>query len=176
MLERVSLLSHAEAAPELSRRACGMVRQYHAWPDRFLEMARRLAEAIGAPGIPAPGRAVRGAAASLLRIHPQRIWLVSQEAASAPSLPSEIGAALDLSQARSIIHVDAASAVTVLCRFVAIDLRPDRFAVDAVAVTPLHRGGGGLWRRPGGFDILAPRSFAASIWDVLSETTVRLRG
>jgi sarcosine oxidase gamma subunit len=31
-----------------------------------------------------------------------------------------------------------------------------------------------LWRRADGVDILAPRSFAASLWDLLAETAGRL--
>jgi sarcosine oxidase subunit gamma len=175
MLERVSPIPGG-IAPGLSRRVCGMLLQYHAWPDRFADMARRLADESGAPGIPAPGRAVHGAGASLLRVHPQRIWVVSQgEAAPIPDLPSEIGAVLDLSHARTIIRIDAAHAAALLSRFVAVDLRPERFAVDAVAATPLHRVGVVLWRRREAIDILAPRSFAASIWSVLTETAARLQ-
>src|SRR5512145_75370 len=97
-----------------------------------------------------------------------------------PSAPTrqavdpQLGAALDLSHARSIIRVADDIAEPLLSRFIAIDLRRHRFAVDDVAITPLHRVSVILWRRPQGVDVLAPRSFARSIWDLLAETAERL--
>jgi heterotetrameric sarcosine oxidase gamma subunit len=61
-----------------------------------------------------------------------------------------------------------------LSRFVTVDLRPVHFAVDALALTPLHKVGVLLWKRSDGIDILTPRSFAASLWDLLSETAERI--
>lgn len=173
MLERVAPIAHRSAAG-LSTGRLETLLQFHAWPDRFPAMARDLAERFGAAAVPAPGRAVQGKDCALLRVHPQRIWLVSDRSVTAPTLPPETGAVLDLSQARTVIHIEAAKAGPVLSRFVTVDLRPEHFAVDRIAVTPLHRVSVLLWRRAGGIDILAPRSFAASLWDVLTETAERL--
>jgi heterotetrameric sarcosine oxidase gamma subunit len=129
----------------------------------------------GAAGSPAPGKAVNGGQGALLRIHPQRLWLLApRENAVAEPLVAGDGVTLDLSHARAIISVEAGIAETLLSRFVAIDLRGDRFAVDEVAATSLHRVPVVLWRRAEGIDILAPRSFARSIWDVLAEAVARL--
>jgi heterotetrameric sarcosine oxidase gamma subunit len=172
MLERVSPIAHPASA-DLSTRRFETLLQFHAWPDRFATMARDLAAACGASA-PSAGHAVEGGGCALLRVHPQRIWLASEQVVAAPSLAPEIGAVLDLSHARTIIHAANHIAVPVLSRFVAIDLRPDRFANDDIAVTPLHRVSVVLWRRADGIDILAPRSFAASLWDLLAETAGRL--
>jgi heterotetrameric sarcosine oxidase gamma subunit len=138
-------------------------------------MATMLAAHCGLSNAPAPGKALMGADAALLRIHPQRLWLISEQPSHAgPTLDPGTGATLDLSHARTIIHAANHIAVPVLSRFVAIDLRPDRFANDDIAVTPLHRVSVVLWRRADGIDILAPRSFARSIWDLLAETIERL--
>ncbi|HET6620031.1 MAG TPA: hypothetical protein VFG64_08820 [Dongiaceae bacterium] len=126
------------------------------------------------PEAPRAGKAVSGAGAALLRIHPQRLWLVADRAGDHPALDSDIGATLDLSHGRTIIHVAEAIAAPLLSRFIAIDLRPHRFAADDVAVTPLHRVSVVLWRRADGIDILAPRSFARSIRELLAETAERL--
>ena len=171
MADRISPVSQNKPVAGFSHRACAVLLQYHAWPDRYAEMARGLATRCGLPEAPRPGKAARGATAGLLRVHPQRLWLVAEEgrASDHPKLGAEMGATLDLSHARTIIHVSEDSAVPLLSRFVAIDLRPHRFAEDDIALTPIHRVGVVLWRRADGIDVLAPRSFARSIWELLAE-------
>jgi heterotetrameric sarcosine oxidase gamma subunit len=148
--------------------------QYHAWPETYAQMSAVLAAHCGVPEAPSAGKAVFGAGAALLRIHPQRLWLLADRAGDHPALGADIGATVDLSHGRTIIHVADDVAVPLLSRFIAIDLRPHRFAVDDVAVTPLHRVSVVLWRRADGIDILAPRSFARSIRELLAETAERL--
>ena len=151
-----------------------MLVQYHAWPETYAQMSAMLAAHCGVPEAPRAGKAVSGDGAALLRIHPQRLWLVADRAGDHPALGADIGAALDLSHARTIIHVAEAIAAPLLSRFIAIDLRPHRFAADDVAVTPLHRVSVVLWRRLDGIDILAPRSFARSTRELLAESAERL--
>lgn len=175
MLERTSPLAACGPVHGLVHRPCGLLLQYHAWPESYAQMASLLATHCGVSNAPAPGKAQTGAGAALLRVHPQRVWLTSEPGShTGPTLDPETGVALDLSHARTIIHVVDDIAVPLLSRFIAIDLRSDRFAIDDVAVTPLHRVSVVLWRRAGGIDILAPRSFARSIWDLLAETLERL--
>lgn len=174
MPERASPLAQCRPAPGLSQRPCAALVQYHAWPETYAQMARILATHCGVPEAPQVGKAVSGPGASLLRVHPQRLWLIADRLGDHPALGADVGAALDLSHARTIIHVANDVAVPLLSRFIAIDLRPRRFAVDDVAVTPLHRVSVVLWRRAVGIDILAPRSFALSIWELLAETAERL--
>ena len=176
MPERASPLAQDAAVPGLSLRSCGRLVQYHAWPETYAGLAARIAAQCGAAAAPAPGKAVHGPGGSLLRIHPQRLWMLFERSDAVGNLAIEpqLGAALDLSHARAIVRVADDAAEALLSRFIAIDLRPHRFAVDDVAITPLHRVSVALWRRQNGFDILAPRSFARSIWDLLAETAERL--
>jgi heterotetrameric sarcosine oxidase gamma subunit len=174
MLERASPLAQSRTVPGLSQRSCAGLLQYHAWPERYPELANMLATQCGTPEPPAPGKAVSGAGGALLRIHPQRLWLFSDKPHDYPALDPQIGVTLDLSHARTIIHVAEGIAVPLLSRFIAVDLRPHRFAIDDVAVTPLHRVSVVLWRHADGLAILAPRSFVRSVWDVLAEAGERL--
>jgi|SRR5688572_13217537 heterotetrameric sarcosine oxidase gamma subunit len=176
MAERASPLAQDATAPGLSLRSCGLLLQYHGWPETYAKLAATIAAQCGAAAGPAPGEAVHGVGGSLLRIHPQRLWLLSERSDAAGNLAVEpqLGAALDLSHARAIIRVADDTAEALLSRFIAIDLRPHRFAIDDVATTPLHRVSVVLWRRSQGIDILVPRSFARSIWDLLVETAERL--
>jgi heterotetrameric sarcosine oxidase gamma subunit len=177
MPERISPLSQWEAVAGLAHRSLAALVQYHAWPEHYAQMAQGLAAHCGLSEAPRPGRAACGATASLLRVHPQRLWLVAEHglAGNYPQVNSDVGAVLDLTHARTVIRIDQDIAVPLLSRFIAIDLRPDRFAVDDIALTPLHRVSVVLWRRPSGIDILAPRSFARSIWDLLAEAAQQLR-
>ena len=175
MAERTLPLAQGASVRGLSLRSCGRLLQYHAWPDTYAEMAGMVARHCGVTASPAPGKAANGAGGSLLRIHPQRLWLLSERSeAGGVELDPHVGVSLDLSHARSILRVAEEIAEPLLSRFIAIDLRPHRFAVDDVAITPLHRVSVVLWRRPLGIDILVPRSFARSIWDLLAETAERL--
>ena len=176
MAERMSPLAQCQPVAGLAHRACAMLRQYHAWPEHYAQMAQALAAHCGLPEAPQPGKAARGVTASLLRVHPQRLWLIADHASTGdhPQINLDTGAVLDLTHARTIIHVGEPIAVSLLSRFIAIDLRPDRFALDGVALMPIHRVGVVLWRRTEGFDILVPRSFACSTWDVLAEAAQRL--
>lgn len=172
MAERASPLAAGKPAHGLSQRPLAGLWQYHAWPERYAEMAPMLAAHCGAAVAPAPGKAIEGQHGTLLRVHPQRLWLVAERAGPAPD--ADVGVVLDLSHARTVIHVADAVAEPLLSRFIAIDLRPDKFKPNHLALTPLHRVGVLLWRRDDGIDILAPRSFARSIWDLLAETAERL--
>jgi sarcosine oxidase subunit gamma len=176
MPDRASPLTEGASAPGLSLRICGRLLQYHAWPDSYAGMAGTVARQCGVAAAPGPGRAVHGVAGSLLRIHAQRLWLLSErsEAGGDVTLDAQVGVSLDLSHARSIIRVAEEIAEPLLGRFIAIDLRPHRFAVDDVAIAPLHRVSVVLWRRPEGIDILVPRSFARSTWELLAEAAERL--
>jgi methylglutamate dehydrogenase subunit D len=171
MAERASPLAQDATAPGLSLRSCGRLVQYYAWPASYAAMAALVATRCGVAAGPAPGKATHGTAVSLLRIHPQRLWQLSEgtEAGAVQELDSEVGVSLDLSHARSIIGVAGEVAEPLLSRFIAIDLRSHRFGIDDVAITPLHRVSVVLWRRANGIDILAPRSFARSLWDLLAE-------
>ncbi len=175
MPERALPVAEYTSTLGLSLRSCGRLLQYHAWPDTYAEMAGMLARHCGAAAGPAPGKTVHGASGLLLRIHPQRLWQLSERSdTGGVELEPHVGVSLDLSHARSIINVAEAVAEPLLSCFIALDLRPHRFAVDQVAITPLHRVSVVLWRRPNGIDILVPRSFARSTWDLLAETTERL--
>jgi len=175
MLERASPLTVASPVRGVSHRPCGTLLQYHAWPDGYAQMAAMLAAQCGIADAPAACKAVSGASASLLRIHPQRLWLVSELASNAfPKLDPGAGVTLDLTHARTVITAANDIAAPLLNRFITIDLRPGSFGADQVVVTPLHRVSVVVWRRPGGIDILVPRSFSRSVWDLLAEAAQHL--
>lgn len=149
-------------------RPCPLV-QIAAWPETLIQTGTEAARAIGAETPPGPGRATTGREATLLRVEPLKWWLIG-----ARSLPSvETGAVLDLSHSRTWVHVSGPQATRLLSHVVPIDLSDGAFPVDAAASTAFHHVGVTLWRDAAGINLFLPRSFAASLCDILTESALQ---
>ena len=156
----------AEPALSVGSVATPALTQIALWPETAADAARRLAAALGVP-LPAPGASAPAGDGRLLRVEPLVWWLLG---ASAPELPPEEGATLDLSQARALIRVEGARAAELLARFTAVDLRAASFPDGAVAATGMLHSPVVLLRRDAerpGYDLLPSRSFAGAIRDAL---------
>lgn len=146
--------------------------QIAAWPETVFETGKMAAKLAGCSTAPGPGHSIVGRNGNLLRIEPLKWWLISQASmGKVPELPAETGPALDLSHSRTWIRVNGSRAVTLLNHFLPIDLRVGAFEQGAVASTAFHHVGVTLWRESAGYSLLLPRSFAASLWEILSEST-----
>ena len=144
--------------------------QFAAWPDTLDHMGDVASATAGVAAVPAAGRVSRAGDVSLLRVEPLKWWLVSPAPlAKSPVVASGVGAVLDIADARCWITVTGPRAATLLAHSVPIDLRPTAFADDAVVSSAIHHVGVTLWRADDGFNLLVPRSYAASIWLLLFE-------
>ncbi|NBW04798.1 MAG: hypothetical protein EBR92_02570 [Alphaproteobacteria bacterium] len=115
-----------------------------------------------------PGRYGADGDVSLLRVEPLKWWLVSPAPVATPlSVASGVGAVLDILDARCWITVTGPRAATLLGHCLPLDLRPAAFADDAVVSSAIHHVGVTLWRADDGFNLLVPRSYAASLWQLL---------
>ncbi|MGB3313517.1 MAG: hypothetical protein WBB85_03820 [Albidovulum sp.] len=146
--------------------------QFAAWPDTVAETAAEAAKAAGAQAAPGPGRAATGAHGVLLCVEPLKWWLVG-DTGDAPSLAVENGAVLDLSQSRTRLHVSGSKAARLLNHVLPIDLSPTAFPEGSVASTAFHHVGVTLWRDGEGFALFLPRSFAASLCEILTESAAQ---
>jgi heterotetrameric sarcosine oxidase gamma subunit len=146
--------------------------QLAAWPETIMTTGAKAAQAAGVSAPPSPGRVISGEKATLLRVEPLKWWLISENSAGAvlPALPAGDGTVLNLSHSRSWIRINGRKAETLLNHFLPIDLRPGSFPHDTVASTAFHHTGVTLWRCDGGFNLMLPRSFAASLWELLQES------
>ena len=144
--------------------------QWAAWPGTLAAVAERAASLAGCAAAPAPGQAVNGAAAVLLRTAPLRWWLVG---ADAPSLPAEQGAILDLSHAFTCIRLTGETSADLLNRHLPLDLRPQRFGPDRVATTHWHGSAVTLWRRADEWHLFIPRSFARDLAAMLAQSAAQ---
>ena len=145
--------------------------QFSAWPETLratAKIATRFTEVKQAPN---PGSSANGKTATLLRIEPLKWWAISaQSMPDAPDMPAKNGAALDLSHSRTWIKIGGSKADTLLNHFLPLDLRDDYFKPGCVASTAFHHVGVTLWREPKEYNLLLPRSFAGSLWELLFET------
>ena len=148
--------------------------QIAAWPDTLAQAGAEAAQAAGCDSAPASGQAEDGANGTLLRVEPLKWWLISQTGeSSGPDLAVETGAVLDLSHSRSWFRLQGPKADTLLNHFLPLDLRDDVFPTGTIASTAFHHVGVTLWRDAAGFNLLVPRSFAVTLWELLHESAAQ---
>ena len=142
--------------------------QVAAWPETVREVGKIAAQSVGADESPSPGQSVTGENGAILRIEPLKWWLVGAEA---QAVDPTLGATLDLSHARTQLRLSGPKAAELLNRLLPLDLRDTNFRVDAVASSAMHHVGVTLWRSTAGYELLIPRGFALSAWEVLFESS-----
>ncbi len=108
----------------------------------------------------------------IMRIAPDQYWILGGDSGFGARLHSAIsadaGCVTSLEGARTRLLVEGRAARTLLGRLVAIDLEPTVFPVGGFAQTGIHHVGALLLRAgEDRYEILAPRTFAASTWEVL---------
>ena len=114
-----------------------------------------------------PGLSATGKGGTLLRAEPLKWLLAGEDEIARPALEAADGTVLDLSHARTVIHVSGAAALDLMARMVPLDLRPAAFPEGSVANTGLHHVGVTIAVRDGGFDIYVLRSFGLAVWEIL---------
>lgn len=150
--------------------------QIATWPDMIAQAGAFVASLEGCPQSPRPSRAETGPNGSLLRVESLKFWHITENPASKlPDLPNDLGAALDLSHSRAWIRISGEKAETLLNHFLPLDLRDGAFPIGTVASTAFHHVGVTLWRDERGYNLLIPRSFANSLFELLTESANQYR-
>jgi heterotetrameric sarcosine oxidase gamma subunit len=137
--------------------------------------AQVAAEVLPVLGGRLPDSSVRAAAAGghlIMRIAPDQYWVLSGESGLDARLRSAIsadaGSVTSLDGARTRLLIEGRPARALLGRLVAIDLDPTVFPVGGFAQTGIHHVAGLLLRASDDrYEFFAPRTFAASTWEVL---------
>jgi heterotetrameric sarcosine oxidase gamma subunit len=168
-----------EAPLVLSERPLGTLIQIAGWPGGFETAAGAVLKALGFDGVGGYGVAQSSGDALAFRIAPERVLirLPARTAwdKAAANLDPAATPVLDFSHARTVIGIDGAAAADLIARFLPIDLHdsvfgPGRFALSGLHAVPvmLHRradGGAGP-----AFELYAPYTWAASVWESLTES------
>lgn len=146
--------------------------QFAAWPDTLAKAGAEAARAACADSAPGPGQASTGASGTLLRVEPLKWWLIG-ETPRPPALAAEIGTMLDLSQSRTQLHVSGPQAARLLNHVLPLDLSEAAFPNGSVASSAFHNVGVTLWRDATEYNLFLPRSFAASLCEILTESAAQ---
>jgi methylglutamate dehydrogenase subunit D len=123
------------------------------------------------------GKVARLGERSIYRCAPDACWIAGPdaglEAELARCVPPHAGTVIPLTHSRVRIGIAGSSAASVLNRGIAVDLHPGAFAVGAFAQTGLHHAGV-LLERSGAerFELWVLRTFAATIWDWLTDAAL----
>lgn len=148
--------------------------QVAAWPNTLAQVGSATAKAAGCAKAPGAGQETKGSAAWLLRVEPLKWWLVISDGASATlDLPAETGALLDLSKSRTWLRLSGPNAAVLLNHFLPLDLSGAAFPEGTVASSAFHHVGVTLWRDDRGFNLMVPRSFAASLYQIMIESAAQ---
>jgi len=154
--------------------------QLAAWADTLSKTEHTATQIAGAAQAPGFGSASVGDNASLLRVEPLKYWMIfannsaddKRHAENVVSELSELQAettcVLDLSHSRTWLQISGSHAPALLNHFLPIDLRDSHFAKNTVVNTAFHHIGVTLWRSDTAFELLLPRSFAASLTELLT--------
>ena len=122
------------------------------------------------------GSALERARTTVLRLSFDQYWVATRDASLvaelARAIPASLGCVTPLT-GRIRLTVEGPEVRLLLCKGIALDLHPRRFAVGRVAQTELHHSGVVLLRTgESRFDLYILRSFAASIWDWLIDAAL----
>jgi len=115
--------------------------------------------------LPGPGASTEAGGIAALSIGPSCWLIITPEADTTrlPTLPDSAAAITDLSHGRAVLVLTGPGAVETLMKGTAVDLHPALFGPGAVAATALARMPVVIWRRAAGYDVIVPRSYAASL-------------
>lgn len=114
------------------------------------------------------GRAEKIGGRSVFLIGPAQYLILGEKLSFTPD--ANLGAALDLSHARTRIFLEGAPAARILSQGAAIDFSDAAFPVGAFAQTGIHHTPVAIWRvGPERYELIALRTFALTLWDWLTD-------
>ena len=144
------------------------------WPDSFENVSKRLAEAAGGTPPETFGIASIADTVTVLWAGAERLWFTADDygliARFDGCVNDEEAMLLELTDSRTIFRIKGEAARQVLAKGVAVDLHTSVFPVQAIAHTKVEHAGVLLHRvGPEAFELYVPRSYAANIWQWLTE-------
>lgn len=142
------------------------------YPGGAARVASEVPAVLGGRLPDSPVQAAAAGGHSIMRIAPDQYWILGGEpgldARLRSAVSSDAGSVTSLDGARTRLLVEGRSARALLGRLVAIDLHPTVFPVGGFAQTGIHHVAGLLLRvSDDRYEFFAPRTFAASTWEVL---------
>ncbi len=169
---RYNVSGNDEAAVIAREIAAFTLIQVAAWPETLASVGRVAAKAAGTSKAPGPRKSLAGKTVRLLRVEPLKWWLLAEaeQALPLPGIQQKNGTVLDLSHSRCWVQFEGESATDLLNRFLPLDLREASFPDGDVANSVMHHADVTLWRDKEIYNLLLPRGFSVSLWELLEES------
>lgn len=136
----------------------------------------RLAAVVGTLPAKVQQAEVNGAH-TLFRLGPAQFWIVGPETDDIAARLHGQCAVTPLSSSRVRITVEGAPARQVLAKLIPVDLHPSVFVPGSVALTGIHHTPVTVHcTGENGFDIYVMRTFALTVWEVVTDAALEFRG
>lgn len=143
------------------------------------ELERSVSAALGIAALPDKvGMAGEAGARRIFRTGPEQFWVTAPSADNLAArlqevVPPAMGAVTPLSHSRTRIFIEGAPVREVLVRSMPLDFHPSAFVIGQFALTGIHHTPVIVHRvSENRFEIYAMRSFAASIWEWLTDAAL----
>ena len=120
---------------------------------------------------PQPGEVSTAAGHRVLRIQPRLAWVLAGSDTQPLAIPTDNGVIVDLSSSRVRLHLTGHMADT-LRRLVAVDF--DRLESTTFIASVIHGIPVTILRASAAFELLVPRSFAASLVEWIDDAALAL--
>jgi heterotetrameric sarcosine oxidase gamma subunit len=139
--------------------------QIAAWPDTVAAVKAMIQKRIKTKDGITPRTVVTRQEETVIWIDPLKFWFIG---ARPDELKAETGTTLDLSHAYVHLRVSGNDAVTLLNKHLPLDLREKSFPNNATGASAIHHIQVRLWRKDDVYNLLVPRGFAQSIYEILT--------
>lgn len=142
--------------------------------DNAQQVSEQLQQQTGAT-IPPPAVSHCNNHFTLLRPEPFKVWVLGEQAITVETTPHAYH--LDLTHSHVFLQIYGRQATTLLNKYLAVDLRPDAFPINAVKTTVFHHCRVILHRQADSNDghpcfcLILPRGFALSLTQLLHLAT-----
>ena len=147
-----------------------IIQQIAAWPNELDEMEIFISKELGTKKKINFNKGEILLDKSVWRMEPLKWWLLGKTI----NIPESLGTSLVLSHAFTSIKLSGEKVRLLLNRHLPLDLRDDIFSINSSASSAIHHVSVKLFRiNKDEYNLLIPRGFALSIWEILIESATQ---
>tara|TARA_B100000965_G_C19581402_1_gene753724 strand:- start:782 stop:1354 length:573 start_codon:yes stop_codon:yes gene_type:complete len=143
------------------------LQQIACWPNKLSEINDFFQKKLNINHSPNFNKGIITENFSIWRMEPIKWWILHKKL----SLPEDLGTTLDLSYAFTCINISGEMSSILLNRHLPLDLREHNFPTGSSASSAIHHVSIKLLKYNNNYSLFIPRGFAASIWEILLESS-----
>ena len=138
------------------------------WPNTLSTNNDFLQKQLNIKKLPTFNKGIINSDFSVWRIEPLKFWILDKNV----NLAEELGTTLDMSHAFTCLNISGEMATLLLNRHLPIDLREKNFPSGSSASSAIHHVSIKLLKyTENNYHLFIPRGFAASIWEIILESS-----